>query len=97
MRTWPKSWLNRASEKARVLASRGWPGERNASYTVGDASGGAGVAAVWNEFSRCLWHTSHSPVRPGVVPQAHFRWSGRLLSTDLNNGGAGPAFLARMG
>jgi hypothetical protein len=69
---------------ARVEASSGWPGERTTSSTTGgtpeteDGAWPVGDGADAFPARRCsffLLHASHSPVGPGVPPQAHLRCS----------------------
>jgi hypothetical protein len=60
--------------KARVAASRGWPGERSTSCTIG----GAVEASLLSAADRCkvfFLHASHSPPLEELPPQEHVRCS----------------------
>ena len=66
-----RSWPNLGSKKLRVTLSRGCPGERSTSCTIG----GATPVSTGPEAFRCSvffsLHSSHSPPEPPDPPHAH--------------------------
>src|SRR5437773_3124068 len=60
--------------KARVTVSKGWPGERSTSCTMGgNVEGSVGPTERDCHASRLLRHSAHTPSIPDDPPQVHFR------------------------